>query len=387
MMQASRRLCALLVLVLLCLTILPGPAYSKRAGSDPDLQLQLSVRSSKEASYRTAVEIRSPKWSDWMRHLEQVPAPVPSPAYSIVELQVTAGTDRQVYEWNGEDELLFKAGPSADGYAYRPPEAMRQELKGMTEALIGSHYGKLVDWEQAKALFPRKAYMTIIDLETGLRFRGQRRAGSSHADVQPLTKHDSAVMKQIYGGHWSWSRRAILIQTPEGYAAGSMHGMPHGGDGIPGNQFKGHFCIHFDGTATHGSGLVDPGHQVMVHKAGGRLGPYLQSLNPDETAGLFLLAVNQKDRHLATLLVNPSSPDAGSILQDWLDPKVTAAKRSDPPKKTSAGEIDHNGLNAELHTRVGITRKGDRPRSVSLIWKLSRASPEKPWLIDKVAAE
>lgn len=61
-------------------------------------------------------------------------------------------------------------------------------------------------------------------METGLQFQVQRRAGKNHADVQPLTKQDTAVMKQIYQGKWSWKRRAILVRKDDQFLAASMHG-------------------------------------------------------------------------------------------------------------------------------------------------------------------
>ncbi|MCC3377949.1 hypothetical protein LKX83_33445, partial [Cohnella sp. REN36] len=70
-------------------------------------------------------------------------------------------------------------------------------------------------------------------------------AGKYHADVQPLTKADTKIMKQIYNGKWSWKRKAIVVKKDHHYYAASMQGMPHGGDGIPDNSFSGHFCIHF----------------------------------------------------------------------------------------------------------------------------------------------
>ena len=69
---------------------------------------------------------------------------------------------------------------------------------------------------------------TVIDVETGKSFDVQRRAGSHHADVQPLTRKDTKVMKEIYHGHWSWRRRALLILAENRLLAASMHGMPHG---------------------------------------------------------------------------------------------------------------------------------------------------------------
>ena len=67
-------------------------------------------------------------------------------------------------------------------------------------------------------------------------------------------------MKSIYG-HWSWKRRPVLVKYNGHVYAASMNGMPHGTQTISGNNFDGHFCIHFYGSKTHGSKKVDAMHQ------------------------------------------------------------------------------------------------------------------------------
>ena len=53
-------------------------------------------------------------------------------------------------------------------------------------------------------------------------------------------------MKTIYQGKWSWQRKAIIVELEDGRRlAASMHGMPHGAGAIRGNNFNGHFCVHF----------------------------------------------------------------------------------------------------------------------------------------------
>ncbi|REK74287.1 hypothetical protein [Paenibacillus paeoniae] len=174
----------------------------------------------------------------------------------------------------------------------------RSKLLNEARQLRAKHYGELLSWQEAKRVIPRKTNLTVIDLETGLRFNAQRRAGSSHADVQPLTKADTETMKQIYNGTWSWHRRAILVEANGRTLAASMHGMPHGGDGIPGNGFSGHFCIHFQGSTTHGKGNIDLGHQLMIAKASGTLGSFMSELDPYDTINTFFLANTYDDRAL-----------------------------------------------------------------------------------------
>src|SRR3954471_10645169 len=69
----------------------------------------------------------------------------------------------------------------------------------------------MLPWEKVYKILPKYSKFTVLDVETGKMFHVQRRAGSRHADVQPLTPKDTTIMKDIYGGKWSWKRRAIIV--------------------------------------------------------------------------------------------------------------------------------------------------------------------------------
>ncbi|NLX70310.1 MAG: LysM peptidoglycan-binding domain-containing protein [Clostridiales bacterium] len=122
----------------------------------------------------------------------------------------------------------------------------------------------------ANKIFARGSVAKITHVDTGYTFYAKRRGGTNHADCEPLTAADTAVIKKIYGGKFSWTRKAIIVQVNGKKMAASMNGMPHGGSSISGNNFSGHFCIHFYGSRTHGSGKVDADHQAMVKKAAGQ---------------------------------------------------------------------------------------------------------------------
>lgn len=156
-------------------------------------------------------------------------------------------------------------------------------------------YGEYLEWKEVNDIFPKYSNAVVADLDTGMRFGVQRRAGTLHADVQPLTAGDTGVMKKIYGEEWSWKRRAVLVETGGRRIAGSMNGMPHGGGSIRGNNFQGHFCIHFRGSRVHASGREDPAHRMMVFKAAGMLDEMMAGSTPGETAGIFFTALDQKE--------------------------------------------------------------------------------------------
>jgi hypothetical protein len=161
---------------------------------------------------------------------------------------------------------------------------------------------EVLPWEIANQILPNGTIFTVIDVETGLQFRVQRRAGNKHADVQPLTRRDTQIMKKIYNGRWSWNRRAIIALVDDQMIAASMHSMPHGAGALK-NGFPGHFCIHFWGSTTHRSGKMDLAHKLMVLKAGGKIDDYLNNIDPYELINIFSIAVNNHDKQLLELTV------------------------------------------------------------------------------------
>lgn len=156
----------------------------------------------------------------------------------------------------------------------------------------------LQKWSDVNEMIPRRSTFTVIDIETAKSFNVQRRAGSGHADVQPLTKSDTKIMKEIYDGSWSWHRRAILIVANNMLIPASMHGMPHGAGAIK-NGFPGHFCIHFNESTTHRSGKNDLSHQIMILKAAGKYEEYIQELTAEQALNVLLVTIKNSDRHLA----------------------------------------------------------------------------------------
>lgn len=116
-------------------------------------------------------------------------------------------------------------------------------------------------------IIPRGATFTIKDVRTGVTIKCKHLFGANHLDAEPLTRDDTAKLKRVYGGSWSWDRRPVLVSYGGRIIAGSMNGMPHGEQSIYDNDFDGQFCIHFVGSKTHGSSKVDPDHQACISEA------------------------------------------------------------------------------------------------------------------------
>ena len=126
-----------------------------------------------------------------------------------------------------------------------------------------------MDWwtSDIRTIFARGVTATITDVDTGLAWKEVCRGQINHADCQPCTAADTAVLKKVAGGSWSWSRRAIFVTINGVNYAASMNCQPHGSDAIKNNNFDGHHCIHFTNSRTNGSNAVDPLHQAAIKKA------------------------------------------------------------------------------------------------------------------------
>lgn len=131
-------------------------------------------------------------------------------------------------------------------------------------------YGELLSWEYANWLFNHGSTGVVKDLQTGATFNISRIGGGNHADCEPLTAQDTAVMKDLFGGSWSWQVRPVILIYQGREIAASMAGMPHGFDTIGNNNFVGMFDLHFLGSRTHNTNTEDPQHQQSVLKAAGK---------------------------------------------------------------------------------------------------------------------
>ena len=128
----------------------------------------------------------------------------------------------------------------------------------------------LSDWwtGEIQSVLKRGGTATVTDVDTGISFQIKRTGGNNHADAQPLTSADTALMLKAYGGKWAWTRRAIWVTVNGKVYAASMNGMPHGeSDSMPDNDFDGCFCIHFLNSRTHAGNRLDAAHQAAVKKA------------------------------------------------------------------------------------------------------------------------
>lgn len=158
---------------------------------------------------------------------------------------------------------------------------------------VSNGENEMLAWSEVDALWPRGTYATVIDFDTGKSFKIMRSGGYNHADVETATAEDTAILRSLYGGSFSWNRRAIIVRVAGRDIAASMAGMPHAGrddkpnramvdnrsggygygqnlDAIKGNDMDGVFDIHFYKSKTHGTNREDSQHQAQVKRAAGK---------------------------------------------------------------------------------------------------------------------
>jgi hypothetical protein len=234
---------------------------------------------------------------------------------------------------------------------------------------------KMTQWEEVNNILPKYSKFTVVDLETGLKFRVQRRAGSNHADVQPLTSEDTAIMKEIYSGKWSWKRRAIIVISDDGKIAASMHGMPHGGGALK-NNFPGHFCIHFYGSTTHRTNFMDLSHKLMILKSAGNLEKYIQQTDPYDLVNAYIAGIKQQDPKIVSL-ISLQEVDWNKILPSIENIRISRMEILPP-------EDMGDELTLTVPVEVNWQIKGVGGRNFTGIVKLVRFMPNEQWKVDSI---
>jgi hypothetical protein len=360
--------------------------FAAKNAENADGELILVLKSAPDAAGYSELRIRSAQWADAIFRCGGQPvAELPR----NLELTVVAKQALRVRIL--ESDYAGHLYDPAANVQLLLPDKLAELLSRLSRGLRLRHYGVLIPWDEASLLIPRMARAEVMDILTGVTFSAQRRAGSSHADFQPLTRQDTEAMRLIYQEGWSWNRRAVLVRSPDGrWLAASMNGMPHGGDGIPGNGFSGHFCIHFYQSRTHGSNQADPMHQAMVFRAAGKLPEYVKTLAPPQLAELYVAGLHQRDLGLMLqLLPAKDGKPAHPLTEQWeqltgvrlLHKPVLVEHAADP-----TGEDKQTvPSRAVVPLQLAVTLKGSKDTVIKRLQMIcERRSPDDSWTIVEI---
>lgn len=209
----------------------------------------------------------------------------------------------------------------------RNPKALNALLeRAINELRTRSPFGEMLAWESVKEILPLGNEAVVRDLDSGKRFSIRRSGGHSHAMVEPLTGKDSAVVKELYSGRWSWKRRAVVVETGGKKIAASLSGMPTGSGEIRDNDCYGSVSLFFAGPATENS--INLAHLVMIWKAAGKTSEKLGSLTPEEVILVLFTAIDQRDLKTAEQILPDVNEADRKALRDVIGVTVVSIRKN-----------------------------------------------------------
>lgn len=160
------------------------------------------------------------------------------------------------------------AGPATLGKLYATGGDSSDSSNTQTDTKPAANGVQLLEWSKVKKMISSREVITVYDVNSGKSYKVRQLASGNHCDVEPLTAEDTAIIKQINGGKFTWTPRPVWISFDGNTIAASIHSMPHDVSNIKDNNFDGHVCMHFLGSKTHnGNAAYTQDHQDAVQKA------------------------------------------------------------------------------------------------------------------------
>ncbi len=220
----------------------------------------------------------------------------------VQEGLLTTNEFSDLYDDNTESAVMAfqeKYELKSDGVAGMETIAKMIQLGYVNQVQVVSRqsserrFGEYITWPTVMEMVDKgKTVFVIEDFNTGTTFKMLAAYGGVHSDVEPLTANDAQIIKNLWGGEYSWVRRPVLVHLNGKVIAASLNGMPHAGmddkpegqyintrsggygygynfDSVKGNDFDGHLCLHFKDSKLHANRKVDSKHQKNVRIAAG----------------------------------------------------------------------------------------------------------------------
>ena len=195
-----------------------------------------------------------------------------SASSSSDKVSVEANTKLYVVGVSGDYLRVQNSSGSKTGYVpssdvSRSKSSLVKKSASGSSSSWKSKVVKLNWYDGGSSVLDTGDYGYIYDIDSGVTVKIKRMGGHSHADCEPATAADTAKLKKIAGGSFSWDCIPVILHAGGKYVACSINTMPHGDQTISGNGYDGQFCLHMVGSKTHGSDKVNPNHQACIDKA------------------------------------------------------------------------------------------------------------------------
>lgn len=281
-------------------TVKAGETYwliSKAYGVDLNALLTLNGANEKSYLY-IGQQIKIPTSTTGTVVTPPLPAPTPSSMPYITYTSYTV--QKGDILWNLANKFgiplpeLLKANNLTESSWVNIGDILKIPVHNIpVKSTPGPQYGEALDWwTEAQYLIPIGTDFEVVDFNTGKSFKARHTTGANHADCETLTLADTKIMKEVWGGNFSWTSRPILIKFNGRQIAASMASMPHAGndaaaaavwtswrsdnygagtnfDWIKNNGIDGHFDIHILNSTTHNTGEINVMHQQNAKIAAG----------------------------------------------------------------------------------------------------------------------
>lgn len=141
--------------------------------------------------------------------------------------------------------LNSTAAVAAANTATATPAPASQKTSAAFKAPSASEVRNANWYSEIRARAKAMPDVIIYDPDTGLHFNLHMFSFGKHADSEPPTAADTAVLNQICGVN-SWTPHYVWVIFSDGRVyIGSIHSHGHEVDHTSGNNLEGHICLHF----------------------------------------------------------------------------------------------------------------------------------------------
>lgn len=161
-------------------------------------------------------------------------------------------------------DTIFLPGAKRAGVS---TEVVRVYGPGQTEPV--TEFGEKAEWQTVKEELKIGYDFEIIDVNTSNSFKARRTGGENHAEIEPVTEADYEVYKTIFGGGYTWEKRAVIVVNGESRYAASLFGMPNANEVVANNGIEGSLDLYFSGSTSDFGGTYDVEHKNNILKAAG----------------------------------------------------------------------------------------------------------------------
>ena len=174
-----------------------------------------------------------------------------------------AGVGRGSNRWDGEWGLINTSGELIVPMQHSWNDIMLAlDIFALPAALIPANVEQS-HWSEIRQILPLRTSIRILDIGTGIYYYVLSMSNGNHADVEPVTAADTALLMETFGGHATWSGRPVWVTIGNRTFSASIHSMAHAQATVANNNMDGHICLHFYGSTTHNTNLPTYEHVIL----------------------------------------------------------------------------------------------------------------------------